>query len=210
MRQMLVPALFLALYVPAFQPAFAGVPGPGNWRLPAHVTLVGLGPAGPDSAVGHVTCTILDLANGPVPGTVVTLDFSSCSDIAIVSDQRDPRLFTNCPARSVSAVADANGVARFTIMGSGKMAPAHSPQSLRIYGDGIYGGSASVAVLERDRSGGLTLADMSFWAADYFSGANPERADLDAVTGVNLLDLSVWAGAYFSGSNAYTAGPYCP
>lgn len=174
------------------------------------MNLVGLGPAGADSAMGQATCTIRDLANIPVPGVVVTFDFSACTDLAVASDQGDPRLFTNCPARSVSAMTDANGNARFTIIGRGTAGPVHPSSSLHVYADGVLAGSPSVGVLERDGSGGLTLADLSFWAADYFSGTNPERAELNGITGVNLLDLSMWANAYFGGNSTFPAGPYCP
>ena len=209
MRRVARLALFLALLALPARSAFAGPPSPGNSTIPYHVLLVGLGPAGPDSAIGQAAVAYRDLANHPIPGAVVTLDFSACNDLVLASDQLDPRLFTNCAANTVSAVTDANGVARFTIMGSGIAAPAHLPQALHVYANGEWLGGVAVGVLERDGSAGLTLADLAYWAADYFGGA-PERADLDGLSGVDLNDLSIWAHAYFSGSNAYTAGPYCP
>ena len=172
--------------------------------------LVGRGPAGPDSVFGHVTCTIRDLVNHPVPGSVVTLDFSECTDLAIASDQADPRLFTNCSARSVSAVTDVNGQAQFTVIGAGTTGPVHPPRSVHIYADGIFEGSIPVAVLDRDGKDGLTALDLSLWWADYLSGTDPERSDLDGSRFVDGLDLSVWAAAYFSGRNVYSAAAYCP
>ena len=211
MRRKTSLAVFLALLAVPALAASGGVVDPfANSTIPSHVRLVGLGTTGPDSSLGQATCTIRNIANVPVPGTLVTLDFSSCSDLSIASDQLDPRLFTDCSARTVSAVADVNGVARFTIIGTGTHGSPHLANGLDVFADGIFLGSTSVAVLERDGTGGLTLADLSFWAADYFSGTNLERADLDGVPGVNLIDLSLWAIAYFSGNNGYTAGPYCP
>lgn len=210
MRPITRCASFLALVAFTVSPAFAGVPNPVNWTIPSHVTLVGLGPAGPDSAVGHVTCVIRDLANNPMPGSVVTLDFSACTDIAIADDQRDPRLFADCSARCVSAVTDVNGIARFTVIGAGTAGPIHPPSALRVYADGYYAGSPSVAVFERDGAGGLTLADLAFWTVDLFSATNPERSDLNGSLYVDIADLSVWAAAYFNGNNSLPTGPYCP
>jgi len=210
MRPIMSFTLFLALTALPVQTAFAGPPSPGNSTIPSHMLVVGQGPAGPDSAMGQAACAYRDLANHPIVGAIVTLDFSACNDLVLASDQLDPRLATNCAAKTVSAVTDANGVARFTIMGSAIAAPAHPPQALHISANEEYLGGVAVGVLERDGSAGLTLADMAYWAADYFGSTNPERADLDGLSGVNLNDLSVWARAYFNGHNTLPAGPYCP
>jgi hypothetical protein len=202
--------LLLALAALQAQTALAGPPSPGNSTIPSRVLIVGLGPAGPDSAMGQATCTYRDLANHPIPGAVVTLDFSACNDLVLASDQLDPRLLTNCAANTVSAVTDANGNARFTIMGSGTAAPAHPPRVLAVYADADFLGYMAVALLERDGSAGLTLADLSFWAADFFTGDFIERSDLDGSGYVSISDLSIWAAAYFNGHNVSPTGPYCP
>ena len=160
--------------------------------------------------MGQMICTIRDLTNIPVPGSVVTVDFTDCTDLAIASDQHDPRVFVNCGPRTVSAVTGVNGQARFTLIGTGTPGPAHASHSLRIYADGVLMGSLGVGVFERDGVGGLTLADLAYWAQDYFSGVYRERADLDGIANVSLLDLSWWSTAYFNGNNVIPAGPYCP
>lgn len=191
-------------------PALADVPSPMNHTIPGHVVLVGRGAAGPDSVNGHVYCVIRDLASNPIPGAVVTFDFSAFSDLRIASDQHDPRVTVNCAQRSVSGVTDANGRVNFTILGACTGGPPSPRQSLRIYADGVILGSPTVAVLERDGFPGLTLTDLSIWAADWFSGLELERADLDGTGGVNALDLSVWGRAWFGGNNAMDVGSLCP
>lgn len=201
---------FLALLVLTSQLALADVPSPFNWLIPSHVRIVGVGSAGPDSVLGHVECVIRDLAMNPMPGAIVTFDFYECTDLVLASDQQDPRLSVNCAYRGVSAVTDEHGIARFTILGAGTQEPAHAPHSLNVYADGVFAGSPSVAVFERDGAGGLTLADLAYWTLDLFSGEYVERADLDGSGDVSIADLSVWAAAYFNGNNAFIAGPYCP
>lgn len=191
-------------------PAFADVPSPFNHTIPTHVVLVGHGPAGPDSATGHVYCVIRDLASNPIPNALVWFEFSGCTDLTIATDQRDARLTVNCAMRSVRAVTDQDGRVDFTILGSGTAGPPSPPNAMHIYADGVLLGSPPVAVLERDGFPGLTLTDLSLWAADFFGGTNVERADLDGSGSVNVADLSVWAKAWFGGDNAYAIGGLCP
>lgn len=193
------------------QAARAGLPPPPMSTIPTHVVLVGHGPAGPDSATGQVEVVVRDLAGNPVPGSVITFDLSAATDMRPAEDQRDPRLFTNCGAlRQVSAVSDVNGIARLTILGAVTNGPPSGSGALKIYADGVLLGYPLVSALERDGVAGLTLADLSFWTADFFSGTEPMRADLDGSGYVSILDLSVWARAYFSGDNALPIGALCP
>jgi hypothetical protein len=150
MRPITGSALLLALLVLQAASALAGLPTPVNAVVPGHVLLVGLGPAGPDSVSGHVTCIIRDLSNNPIFESVVTFDFSACTDLAIASDQADPRVFTICSNRLVRALTDRNGIAHFTIIGAGT-GPERS---------------------DLDGSGTVNGVDLSVWAAAYFSGRN--------------------------------------
>lgn len=190
--------------------AAANTPSPMNHTIPNHIVLVGRGAAGPDSVNGHVYCVIRDLANNPIPGAVVTFDFSAFSDLRIAADQHDPRVTVNCAQRSVSGVSDANGRVDFTILGACTGGPPSPPRSLRIYADGVLLGSPTVAVLERDGFPGLTLTDLSIWAADWFSGLELERANFDGDSSVSPLDLSFWGRAWFGGDNALDVGGLCP
>jgi hypothetical protein len=201
---------FAALTLAAASPALANTPSPMNHTIPTHVVLVGHGPAGPDSATGHVYCIIRDLAANPIPNAHVRFDFSGCPDLTIATDQRDPRVTVNCAVRGVTAVSDENGRVDFTILGACTGGSPSPPQCLRIYADGVLLGSPPVAVLERDGFPGLALTDLSLWAADWFSGMELERADLDGSGSISVADLSVWAKAWFGGDNAYAIGAVCP
>lgn len=203
----IVLVLAASLGAPA---ARAGLPGYGQSTIPAHVRVVGCGPAGPDHALGRVTVVIRDLANNPVPSSVVAFDFGQFTDLALALDQLDPRLTVNCATRAVLAVTDQNGRADFTVVGSGIPGAASPPNSLHIYADGLLLGSPSVAMLDRDGTGGLTSLDLSLWVADFFSGNYFERADLDGDGEVSGPDLSLWAAAYFSGNNSQPIGAFCP
>jgi hypothetical protein len=203
----------LALICPSFagSPAFADPPWPpANSTIPGHVTLVCLGPAGPDIVLGRCSVTLRDLANNPVMGSVVTFDFSNCFDMRIAADQHDPRLTVNCATRTVSAMTDLNGVALFTVIGTGIGGPASPSSALKIYADGVLLGGVSVAVLDRDGVGGLTGMDLAQWAGDLWAGTNPARADLDGNGVVNGGDLSRFAAAFFNGNNVLSAGTICP
>ncbi len=191
-------------------PAGADTPPGNNSTIPGHVVLVGLGAAGPDSATGHCTVTVRDFTNTPVPNSQVLVDFSECTDMAFAADQRDPRLAVNCGLRRVSAVTDANGIARFTLLGSVTSGAPSPLWAVKIYADGVLLGYPRVSALERDGVGGLTLNDLAHWTADFFSATEPMRADLNGDGYVHLLDLSVWATAYFAGSNSVAIGTVCP
>lgn len=209
-----LPRLAAALLAAALAsaPALADTPPGNNSTIPAHVTLVARGPAGPDAAAGTVVVTVRDFSAAPVAGADVVLDFSACADVRLAEDQGDPGLSVNCPLHWVRATTDAAGVAQFTVMGSasGGLSPADPPSCLRIYADGVLLGGVSVAILDRDGVGGLTTADLSGWAADYFGGTNPSRADLDGNGAVTVADLAMWARAFFGGDDVLSAGPYCP
>jgi hypothetical protein len=204
--------LALALAALCTAPAGANEPPwwPFNVILPAHVTVVCLGPAGPDSVLGHCSVTVRDLANNPLVGSLVAFDFSACTDLRIAADQHDPRLVTHCEYPMVTALTDAAGVASFTVIGSGIAGPPSPANALRIYADGVLLGFVSVAVLDRDGAGGLSGTDLAQWGADFVSGTNPPRADLDGNGTVSGTDLSLFAAAYFSGHNVYSAGTLCP
>lgn len=208
MHRLALACVLIALGFAA--PTSADTPPGSNSTIPSHVVLVGLGAAGPDSATGHCTVTVRDLANNPVPGSVVILDFSACADVAPAANQHDPRLTVNCAQRQVFSVTDENGVARFTVLGSGAAGPPSQPFDFKVFADGVLLGSPRLAVLERDGAGGLTALDLSMWAADLFSASVDMRADLNGDGYVSVLDLSVWASAYFNGGNTQPMGALCP
>ena len=191
--------------------AIAQVPSPANSTIPNHVNLVGLGPAGADSVSGHCYVVHRDLANNPVPGAVITFDFSAVGDMTIASDQPDPRLTVNCATRTVSAVTDANGRADLTIVGAGIPGrPASAQFQFHIYADGILLGSPTLSAFDLNGTGGVDLTDLGLWLVDYVSGTNPMRSDFDGTGGVSLVDFSIWSAAFFHAGSPQSAASYCP
>ena len=191
--------------------AHAGWPSPANSTIPGHVNLVGLGPAGPDSAFGHCEVIFRDLANNPMPGVEIALDFSDVSDMTIATDPHDPRLTVHCSPRMVTAVTDQNGRAVFTVIGSAIPGrPASPVYAFKLYADGILLGSPTLSAFDMNGQGGVDPTDLSLWSADFFSVTNPMRADYDGTGGVSIADLSLWSGAYFGAGSVQSAASYCP
>lgn len=212
-RAWLLPARSIALaLLGVLLAASAASAGQAAWEshLPAHITLVGCGPAGPDSAIGHFRFPVIGIDPNPIPNSYVELDFARCPGFTVAADQQDPRLRVLCGGRKVCSRTDATGYVSFTIMGTGTAAPPDSPSFVWVYADGVLLGTINVAVLERDGLGGLTLADLAYWTADYFRGDHPARSNLNGDPFVDLNDLAIWANAYFSGADAFSPGAYCP
>jgi hypothetical protein len=199
--------------------AFAGVPSPTFSTIPERINLVGAdagtstADAGPLYAL--VTVTVRDLGANPIANSSVVLDFSGDVSDTRVGDalsQLYPGVVANCGTFGVSSLTDALGVATFVVMGGGKnpTGVAHAAGAGKVYADGVLLGSINVGMYDLNGQDGVTLADLSLWSADYFSAANPDRANYDQVGGVDLLDLSVWGGTYFAGGSNVSSAAYCP
>lgn len=177
-------------------------PDPDACLLPPLITLVGLGPAGPDSACGHFEVVLRDRWGGAYEGVLVIVDFGANGPIRPAADQHDPRLTVDCTRHTVRTYSGDGGVASFTIVGGGRAGaqPPHDDHAaiMTEYG-GI--GTVRVAVLDLNGDGRVTLADLNVWSADFFSGQYRSRSDYDGSSDLALLDLSLWADAYFRGGS---------
>lgn len=194
--------------------AFAGVPSPGNSSLPvpAFFTMVGhsLGVA---DALGTFSITVRDLANNPISGSSVVLDFVAGSDLIPASDQLDAAASTvNCPSKTVRKFTDVTGVVTFTVVGGSNNGGATAGAGLnavKVYADGVLLGSLTAAVLDQDGAGGAGANDLSVWLADQGSGFYFGRSDYDYDTTLGANDLSLWLAAQGSGASS-ESGTLCP
>lgn len=173
-------------------------PDPGACLLPSHITLVGCGAPVPDSAFGHFEVALRDRWGGTYPGVMVMVELGANSSLRPAVDQLDPRLGVHCEHHLVHAFTDDRGIASFTILGGGSTGP-QTPHVDYATISCEYGGLGSVPVAAFDLNGqnGITLADLSPWSSDFFSGLYASRSDYDGSSKLTLLDLSLWAQAYF-------------
>jgi hypothetical protein len=162
---------------------------------------------------GVFTVTVRDCVPNPIPGVTVTFDFSACSDTHVggQADQPFPGLTVDSGTRTVSAVTDINGVARFDIVGAvnpatrATVAPA---SCAKIYADGVLLSNVTIEAIDQDGVSGAELADLALWASDFYSAQNQRRSDYDCNASVALPDLSIWASEYFSHASQSSAGAY--
>lgn len=194
--------------------AFAGVPSPGNSTLPspAFFTMVGHASGVPDVA-GTFTITVRDLANNPINGSAVVLDFASAADLVPASDQLDAGASTvNCVGKTVRKFTDPTGAVVFTVVGATNNTGASAGAGLggcKVYADGVLLGSMTVASLDQDGGGGTGANDLSLWLTDTGSLGYFGRSDYDYSGDLGANDLSVWLTA--AGNLGSTeSGTLCP
>jgi hypothetical protein len=205
--------LLLAMTAPLAAPAaFAGLPSAGNDTAPACISLVGSNGSVPATAWGQFTVIIRDLANNPVAGAFVVVDFSSCFDIAICADQLDPDATVNCAAKTVRKFSGVDGSVRFTILGSSTGSGSASTllNGGRIFSNGQLVQSPTVSTFDLDGSSGVGANDLSVWLTDFGTGQPYGRSDYDCSGGIGANDLSLWLTAFGSGAMSESCASHCP
>ena len=194
-------------------PAVAGPPDPAPSTIPQNVTLVGRDASGQADPIGFATVVIRDLANNPVPGVDVLIDFSTTPDMRLAAAQPDPAIVSvNCSSGPVlRVVTDANGSVTFRIVGQavGNPSTPSNSSTLRFYSQGIYLGSAFLHAFDLD-GGGVGASDLSAWLNDFFSGNSWARSDYNGSLIVDPGDLSVWLKAFFGSNSIQSGGALCP
>jgi len=210
------PAL-LSLLLAGPAKAEPGVPSPSNSTVPCAIVVV---PAPAAAAAHEFEVVHRDLANNPVPGAVVTIDFSACGSDVRVAQQQRPGTSTSCPAQTVSQITDADGRAVFRVIGGGSSVGPCAAHGVcaQVYADGVLLANIQAAVLDLDGATGLSAADLSLFLSDFFSGPVAPgycaRSDYSYVTGgcssqeVTASDLAIWFSAYFVQGGTW-ATPLC-
>jgi len=200
--------------------AFAGVPSPGTSTVGANrINLVGYynGASDPSNAAdstsfkSNLAVTVRDLANNPVAGSNVVIDFSGCtSDVKIGSTQSYHAETVGCSGATVSNFTNAAGQVNFVVIGGRSASSAHAAGCAKVYADGVLLASIGVGTYDENNAAGVTLVDLSAWVNDYGSATNPDRSDFDGSGSVTLVDLSYWVSCYGAAKSNTSAASLCP
>lgn len=190
----------------------AGVPPGNNSIIPPYISIVGNRFGVPDP-YGTFTVLVRDLANNPVPGSMVVVDYANVPDLDLCADQQDANLVVDCATRTARKLTDAQGIATFLLMGGAHNnggAPGAGPNALRFYADGVLLGSATVAIYDQNGHNGLGANDLSAWLADFVTLAYFGRSDYDNSGNLGANDLSLWIGLWGSGGSKQNCATFCP
>jgi hypothetical protein len=192
--------------------ARADVPSPANSTAPSVIRLVGSSSGMPDSQFGEFLVVVRGLTNNVKNGAAVVVDFSQCPDVVMCADQMNPNAFVNCGAKTTRLFTNAQGEARFTILGAstGASNAASVDSCVKIFGNGTLLRTARFATFDLDGSGGVGAGDLSVWLTDFESGENWERSDYDASGNVGAGDLSEWLTVFGAGESTQSCGASCP
>jgi hypothetical protein len=180
--------------------------------VPSHVMVVGTDAAGVPDPIGTFTIKIIDIGGRPISNATVVLDFVNTPDIQVAAIQPGANIGAAClpGGASVGGTTAIGGAVSFAIIGRANHALTDAGHpSLRIYADGFFIGTVTVAALDQD-GGGLGAADNSLWQADYFSGQYLERSDLDGDGVLGAADFSLWLAAFFGGGSIANSSTFCP
>jgi len=191
------------------RPALSTTPSPGNWEIPPMIALVGHDANGVADPRGEFLIAVRDLANNPMPNSVVTIDLSACVEARLCSDPHDPAAIVNCGLRSVSKVTDINGEVRFRLVGCSVGTPGQPGADYncaRVYADGMFGGAPSVAIYDLGGCDGVDSSDLSNWVADFFLTSGVPRGDYDGSHDVSANDLAGWLAAFFAADSRFNCG----
>jgi len=178
--------------------ALAGIPSPANSTIPAFIKVVGTRATVPDP-LGTFTVTVNDVGPFPVVGSVVTLNFSACTDMFLCQLAN-----VTCGPGIVSATTNSLGVATFTVVGGG-LCPGTTGFAgpglgcVTIRADGVLLGTATAN--DYDLNGalggtknGVAIGDLTLFMKDWAGGTGPYvgRSDFNMSSTLSIADLSAW------------------
>ena len=135
-------SLSIALAIPGT--ARAAVPSAANSTLPACMALCPLGDI-PFSVV------VRDIANNPVAGSLVVLDFSQSPGANICEPWQSDPYFVNLLARALYAWTDATG----TIVFPARVGGTGAAGSVHVYADGVLLKAYALASPDQDGNGAV-------------------------------------------------------
>ena len=220
-----IPATLVALVAIVLLPAAVsaecppdglGVPCTANSTIPCGIELVGAA-GGVADPLGQFVVVVRDVANNPVAGADVSLDFGSCFDTRIATAQPYQGITVACNggAAVVHATTDANGQARFRIAGGGTLTAGGAPGAG--YGCAVVRagtetlGAVNVAALDLNGASGLNPVDLALFLSDSFASASGYvgRLDYNCSHSVNPADFAMLISASLGGGSSSSAAGYC-
>lgn len=179
MRRWLLPVVLLLLGSSPLT-ASAGVPSPSTSTVPPCLVVC------PPGDISY-TVVVRDFGSNPISGSMVWLDFSSCTGFVHCPIGNTEGYLWDAPNRRAVGVTDGSGRVTFAIRGGGVCQPI-GVRGVRVYADGIA--LADVFLSSPDQNGDLmvTNADLAIIAAA-INTPNP-GADFDCDGTVTNADLA--------------------
>jgi len=207
--------------------AYAGIVSPGNCSItrsennaPAsRINLVGYNSGGVGDQAdsleinSKIIVTVRDVANNPIAGVPVVVDFSGCtSDVKIGNYQSFHGQTVGCAGATVQGYSTALGQVTLTIIGGRSAAPAHAAGCATVFADSYNIGSLGVGTFDQTNTGGITLADISlFWTDINDPGPDQDRSDVDGNAALTLADVSyAWTANSHAASFNASSAVLCP
>jgi hypothetical protein len=204
MRPFVLLTASLALLAASAAPARADLPPGSNSIIPAFIRLVSADPYGHPDPAGVFQVVVRDLANNPVVGSQIIVDFTATTDVALC-DVQAPGVTR--VATGAMGVTGADGSVTMTLLGHAIPGAAPSPpRAVKIYADGVLLGSVPCCAFDLDGAGGVGGADLSRWLADFITGSFMARGDYDGSGALGATDVSVWLSVFVRGTSAQS----CP
>ncbi len=215
MTGLLRKAMLLACSgVLATSSAMAAVPSPADSSVPCGINLVGSTGGVADSR-GEFTIIVRDLANNPIPGSSVVIDFNACTpDIRVCSVQPAGGVTADCAGvvGEINAVTDGAGTVVLRIVGGSNnsgSSPASGFKCATVYADGVNLRTLNVGAFDQNGGGGVSPTDISLWLPDSFDGDFEGRSDYNCSNTISPTDLSVLLGASLGGGSFNSCAAYC-
>lgn len=142
----------------------------------------------------HVT--VRDLAQNPISGSIVVLDFSQCAGWHVCSDP-GPGITADLTLRTLRMTTNAQGEAFFAAKVGGVCA-----SSVKVYADGVQLNAGSLTLSSPDQDGSLlvTPADQAILVAKIAGGTDP-TGDLNCSATTDSTDLGPLAAHMNHGCN---------
>jgi hypothetical protein len=191
--------------------AARAIPSAANSRIPSHILLVGRSGDLADTTAGAFLIVVRDVANVPVFNSTVEVRILNCPGVRLSSQSYVPGGSIRCGTLGALGTTDIHGEARMTLVGGGiPGAPAGAGPCVQVFASNVPLGTATLAYLDMDGSGGLGTNDYSLWLADFGSGEDIGRSDFDGTGTLSASDLSLWLGVWGAGNSAQSAASYCP